>query len=72
MAIKDHSSEKINELATALKRKGIIDKTMRFLNSQGIGNREIVNRGGWMMVLLEMIPEKYPDVPSLIEAIEKS
>jgi hypothetical protein len=71
MATKDHSSEKINELSFALTQQGLVDKTMRFLTSQGIGNREIADRGGWMMVLLEMIPEKYPDVSSLIEAIQK-
>ena len=65
-------SNKVFELEDALKTAGLPEpKIFAFLGSLCITSDQIVAQGGWMNVLLNMVPDTYPTVEDLVEAIKK-
>lgn len=72
MALRDHSPEKTKELSNALIEEALGANVQRFLTKCGVTTERIAVSGGWMVILLDMVPKMYPDIAKLVEAIRAS
>ena len=68
----DLVAEKILALSKALRESGCYPgpKVFTFLKGNGYTSDDFLSRGGWMCILMDMIPNEYPTVDKLIQAIK--
>ena len=67
-----YSVEKVRELSEALRKSGVAtgSEVQNFLKKKRYSLKVIRSRGGWMPILMDMVPGKYKPVDELVEAIK--
>jgi len=59
-------------LSSALVTEDLGANVQRFLEKCGVQKEDLAAKGGYMPILLEMVPGMYPDINKLLEAIRAS
>lgn len=64
--------EKVMELSSALQDRETNERMFRFMENNGITPAAAGEHGGWIPILIGMVPDQYPTVNDLVQAIKKS